>query len=104
MLSNLIVVIQDIIYLKDEIYAKSLGEYKSMATLWLILYENGDNVTYFNSFEVEPIPKEIKIFITNKNMNICGHCCIGFIDFMLNKKRLTDLTNLSFQNNLKENH
>ena len=29
---------------------------------------NGDNVTYFSSFGVEQIPKEIKRFINNKNI------------------------------------
>ena len=51
-------------------------------------------MTYFDSFEVEHISKEIKKFIGNKNIlaNIyrvlaydsimCGYFCIGFIDFM----------------------
>ena len=29
---------------------------------------NGNNVTYFNNFGVEHIPKEIKKFIGNKNI------------------------------------
>ena len=29
---------------------------------------NSDNVTYFNNFKVEYIPKEIKMFIGNKNI------------------------------------
>ena len=29
--------------------------------------------------------------------------CIGFIDFILKGKSLTDFTNLSFPNNLKDN-
>ena len=52
------------------------------------------NVTYFDSFGVEHIPKEIRKFIENKNIitNIyrlqaydsilCGYFCIGSIDFM----------------------
>ena len=63
---------------------------------------NGDNMTYFDSFGVEYIPK----FIGNKNIEIniyskqayCsimyGCFCIGFINFMLNNKRLTYFTNL----------
>ena len=59
------------------------------------------NVTYFDSFGVEPISKEIlKKFIWNKNIltNIygiqaynsvmCGYVCIGFIDFILKGKTL----------------
>ena len=74
-----------------------------------------NNVTYFDSFEVEHIPKEIEEFIQNKNIitNIfrtqaydsitCGYFCIGFIDFMLAGKTLTEYTNLFSPNNFKEN-
>ena len=74
-----------------------------------------NSVTYFDSFGVEHIPKEIKKFIGNKNMItnilriqaydsvVCGSFCIGFIDFMLEGKSLTDLTNLFSPNNIKEN-
>ena len=58
---------------------------------------NDNNVTCFNSFSAEHIPKEIKKFISNKiNANIykiqpydsimCGYFYIGFIDVMLNNK------------------
>ena len=45
-----------------------LDEYKSIGTHWIALYVNGDNVTYFDSFRVEYIPKEIKNVIGNKNI------------------------------------
>ena len=60
-----------------------------------------NNVTYFDSFRVEHIPKEIKIFITNKNIKInilriqaydsimCGYFYSGFINFMIKGKALT---------------
>ena len=32
------------------------------------MYVNGENVTYFDSFGVVHIPKEIKRFINNKNI------------------------------------
>ena len=63
---------------------------------------NNKTVTYFDSFGVEHIPKEIKNFIGNKNIiaNIfrtqtydsimCEYFCIGFIDFMINGNSLTD--------------
>ena len=38
-------------------------------THWIVLYVNDNNVTYFDSFEVEHIPKEIKKFIEKKNHN-----------------------------------
>ena len=56
------------------------------------------NVTYFDSFGVEHIPKEIEIFIGNKNITtniyeiqaynsiLRGYFCIRFIDFMLKNK------------------
>ena len=67
---------------------------------------NGNNITYFDSFGVEYIPKEIKTFTGNKNTitNIyriqaygsimCGYFCIGFVDIMLKGKSLLDYINL----------
>ena len=43
--------------------------------------------------------KDIKanIFQVQENDSLmCGHLCIGFIDFMLVGKKLTDFTNLFF--------
>ena len=74
------------------------------------------SVTYFNSFGVEHIPKEIKTFI-GRSLSIatnifrvqaydsimCGYFCIGFIDFMLAGKTLTEYTNLFSPNNFKKN-
>ena len=34
-------------------YVINLDEYKSIGTHWIVLYVNCDNVTYFDSFEVE---------------------------------------------------
>ena len=57
-----------------------------------------NNVTYFDSFGVEHILKEIKTFVGNKNIKtsifriqaydsvMCGYFCIGFIDFLLKGK------------------
>ena len=56
------------------IYIINLDEYKSIGTHWIALDENGDSVTYFDSFGVEYILKEIKKLIDNKNItaNIYG--------------------------------
>ena len=74
-----------------------------------------NNITYFDSFGVEDIPKEIITFINNKNIkkNIfriqtydlitCVYFCIGFIDFMLKGKTLTEYKNLFSPTNLKKN-
>ena len=76
---------------------------------------NNNHVTYFDSFGVEHIPKEIKKFISNKNIKtnifriqaydsiMCGYFCIGFINFMLAGKTLTDFTNLFSPNDFKRN-
>ena len=58
---------------------------------------NSNKVTYFDSFGVENIPKEIMIkknIKTNICRVICGCFCIRFFYFMLNSNRLTDFTNL----------
>ena len=81
--------------IKDGTYVMSLDEYELIGTNWIALYVNRDNVTNFNSFGVEYIPKEIKKFIGNKNITasiyriqandsiMCGYFCILFIDIML---------------------
>ena len=53
--------------IKDSAYVINLDEYSDIGTHWIALYSL-NNVTYFDSFGVEHIPKEIKIFIGNKNM------------------------------------
>ena len=79
------------------------------------MYVHNNNVTYFDSFRVEHIPKEIKTFINIKNIEtnifriqaydsiMCGYFCIGFINFMLKGKTLTEYTNLFSPNNVKKN-
>ena len=74
-----------------------------------------NDVTYFDSFGVEHVPKEIRTFIDNKNIKtkffimqaydsiMCEYFCIGFIDFMLAGKTLTEFTNLFSPNDLKKN-
>ena len=75
-------------------YIINLDEYESIGTHWIGFYVNAENVTYFDSFSVEHIPKEIRKFIGNKNIInnyrikaynsiMCGYFCIRFIDFML---------------------
>ena len=78
-------------------------------------YVNGNNIIYFDSLEVEHIPKEIKKFIENKNVitNIyriqaydsilCKYFCIVFIDFMIKGKNLLDYTKLFSTNDYEKN-
>ena len=96
--------------IKDGAYVINLDEYSDIRTHWIALYVQNNDVTYFDSFGVEHIPKEIKTFINNKNIKtnifriqaydsiMCGYFCIGFIDFMLKGKSLTDFTNLFSSN------
>ena len=78
-----------------------------------------NNVTYFDSFGVEHIQKEIKAFINcpppsashikNIKINIfriqacdsimCGYFCFGLIDFMLARKTLNEFTPNKFKKN-----
>ena len=46
--------------MKDGAYIINLDEYESIKTHWIALYVNDNNVTYFDSFGVEHIPKMIK--------------------------------------------
>ena len=81
---------------KDATYVINLDEYSDIGTHRVALYMEDNNITYFDSFGVEHIPKEIKAF-WNRSLSIttnifriqsydsimCEYFCIGFIDFML---------------------
>ena len=54
--------------IRDGAYVINLDEYSDIETHWIALYVQNDDVTYFDSFGVEHIPEEIKIFIGNKNI------------------------------------
>ena len=70
------------------------------------MYALNNNITYFNTFGVELIPREIKEFIDNeiiitnilriqtRDSVMCGYFCIRFVTFMLESKSLADFTNL----------
>ena len=102
--------------IKDGSYVINLDEYSDIGTHWVALYVNSKTATYFDSFGIEHIPKEIKKFINNKKIiaNIyrvqnydsimCGYFCIGFINYMFKNKSLADFTNLFLPNNFKKNY
>ena len=87
-------------------YEINLDEYAGTGTHWIALFCNRSEIVYFDSFGVEHVPEEIKEFIGNKNIKanifrvqannsiMCGYFCIGFIDFMLAGKKLTDFTSM----------
>ena len=54
--------------IKDGEYITNLDDYESIGTHWMALYVNAENVTYFDNFWVEHIPKEMKKIIGNKNI------------------------------------
>ena len=66
---------------------------QTVGTHWIALYVKDNEITYFDSFGVEHVPKEIKRIIGHKNIKtnifriqadnsiICGNFCIGFIHF-----------------------
>ena len=101
--------------IKDEAYIINLDEYSDIGTHWVALYINSNDVTYFDSFGAEHIPKEIKAFVNNKNIKanifriqaydsvMCGYFCIGFVDFMFKGKTLTKYTNVFSPNNFEKN-
>ena len=92
-------------------YVINLDEYRDIGTHWVALSVNNKTITYFDSFGVEHIPREIMKSIARKKIitNIyriqaydsimCGYFCIGFINFMFNGKSLIDYTSLFSPNN-----
>ena len=111
--------------IKNGAYVINLDEYHNIGTHWVALYVqstivyntyvNNKIATYFDSFGVEHIPKEIMNFINRKKIItniyriqaydsiISGYFCIGFINFMFNGKSLTDYTNLFSPNDFNKN-
>ena len=53
--------------IKDEAYVINLDEHSDIGTHRIALY-GFNNVTYFNSFGIEHIPKETSKIIRNKNI------------------------------------
>ena len=100
---------------KDGTYIINLDEYEDLGTHWIALFYKKNEIVYFDSFGVEHIPEEIKEFIGNKNIKanifrvqandsvMCGYFCIGFIDFMLAGKKLTDFTSMFSPYDFKKN-
>ena len=97
--------------IQNRVYIINLDEYSDTGTHWTALYALNNSVTYFDSFVVEHIPKEIEkpikgssitnnIYIIQTHDSVmCGYFCIGFIDFMLKGKSVTDFASLFSPNN-----
>ena len=81
----------------------------------MAVFCNRSEIVYFDRFGVEHVPEEIKEFVGNKDITAntfrvqannsvtCGYFCIGFIDFMLAGKKLTDFTSMFSPFDFKEN-
>ena len=101
--------------IKDGAYIINLDEYADVGTHWIALFCNRSKIVYFDSFGVEHVLEEIKEFVGNKNIKanifrvpannsvMCGCFCIGFIDFMLADKKLTDFISLFLPYDFKKN-
>ena len=116
--------------IKNGAYVINLDEYHDIGTHRVALYVqstsvydtyvNNNIVTYFDSFGVEHIPKEIMEFINRTSFGLgsrhkkiitniyriqaydsimCGYFCIGFINFMFNG----NYTNLFSPNDFNKN-
>ena len=93
-------------------YVINPDEYEPIGTHWIALYVNED-VTYFYSFGVENILKEITKLLSNRNITtnifrtqaydliICGYFYIGFFDFMLKSNLFSPSEYKKRQNNTK---
>ena len=102
--------------MKKGAFVINLTEYTDIGTHWIALYVKTNEVIYFDSFDVEHIPKEIKKFIGNKDIKanlfrlqaydsiMCGYFCIEFINYMLDGKSLIDFTSLFLPHDFKKNN
>ena len=54
--------------IKDGAYLINLDKYSNIGTHWIALYVKNNDITYFDSFGVEHVPKEIIKFIGRKNV------------------------------------
>ena len=54
--------------IKDGAYVINLDEYADVGTHWIALFCKRSEMVYFDSFDTEHVPEEIKEFIENKNI------------------------------------
>ena len=101
--------------IKSGTYVINLDEYTDVGTHSIVLYVKDNEITYFDSFGVEHVSKEIKKFIEDKNIKknkfiiqadnsiIYGYFFIGFTDFVLAGKGLIDIPRLFSPYDFKKN-
>ena len=100
---------------KSGAYVLNLDKYTDAGTYWIALYVKNNEITYFDSFVVEHVPKEIKRFITHESIKtnifriqadnsiMCGYFCIRLIDFMFAGRSLIDFAGLFSPYDFKKN-
>ena len=101
--------------IKDGAYVINLDENADVGMHLIALFCNGSEIVYFDSFGVGYVPEEINDFVENKiiianifqvqanNAVMCGYFCIGFIDFILEGKKLTDFSSMFSPYDFKKN-
>ena len=109
--------------IKKGAYVINLDEYENTGSHWVSLFVKTNEAIYFDSFDIEHIPKEINKFINSDTTNLsslkciksnifriqaydsimCGYFCIEFINYMPKGKTLLDYTNLFSPNDFKKN-
>ena len=99
--------------INDGAYVINLDKYVDVGTHWIASFCRSE-IVYFDSFGVKHVSEEIKDFIENKNIKanifpvqannsiMCGHFCIGFIDFMLAGKSIVDFTHMLSLNDFEK--
>ena len=101
--------------IRDGAYVINFDEYALLGTHWIALFCNRNEIPeeikefidrrFLNSSASQNKNMKAKIFRVQANNSVmCRYFCIGFIDFMLGGKKLTDYTNLFFTHNFKKNN
>ena len=103
------------IKIKDWVYVINLNEYADVGTHWIALFCKRSEMVYLIVLVLNMFLKKLKNLLDIKNIEgnifrvqtnysvMCGCLCIGFIDFVLAGKRLTNVTSLFFPYDFKKN-
>ena len=103
------------IFNKDGAYIINLDKYDNIGTHWVAIYLKNNNVTYFDSFGIEYIPKEITKLINDKSIKsnifriqsfnsiLCGYFYTGFIEYTSKNLGLNEYAKLFLVTNVDKN-
>ena len=91
---------------KDGGYIVNLDDMGRAGTHWVVIFLNDNRATYFDSFGVEHLLREVLRFLKGKDIHanifrvqpdrsfLCGYYCLKFLDFMFDGKSLMDFTSM----------